>query len=142
VNVKFVIGAAFRSSPETIVAVGEPVRQDDFLYTVARVGKHSENGNVAYLVTIRVDNQAEVVDYRWRDEIAYVTDAAGSQYHAEPGPVNDSERLAISAGESAAYTLAFVLPLTAKTPVLRYSNGILMGDVSDGAAYRRATTPL
>jgi hypothetical protein len=130
------------SQPQIIVAVGQPVRQDDFLYTVTRVVKHRENANIAYIVTIRVDNQAKVVDYRWRDESAYVAGATGRQYRALPDSRSGLDRPPIPAGESAAYTLTFVLPANEQLPMLRYSNGILMGDVFDGAAYRRAAIPL
>lgn len=131
-----------RSLPDTIVAVGQPVRQDDFLYTVTRVVKHRENESLWYVVTIRVDNQAKVVAYRWRDEIAYVTDAAGHRYRTLPDPQIASDRPPIPAGASAAYSLTYVLPASEQHPTLHYSNGILMGDVFDGAAYRRAAIPL
>jgi hypothetical protein len=130
------------SLPARVIAVGTPVRQDDFSYTVTRVTKHRRTENIAYEVTIRVDNQAKVVDYQWRDAIAYVSDTAGRQYRAQPNPRDGSDRPPIAAGSSAEYTLTFVLPATAQRPTLRYSNGILMGDVFDGAAYLRAAIPL
>jgi hypothetical protein len=130
------------SLPDVVVAIGKPVRQDDFLYTVTRVITHHENDNFAYVVTIKVNNRARIVDYHWRDEIAYVTDASGRQYRAAPASSGGQDEPAIPAGRSASYTLTFVLPASARTPMLRYSNGILMGDVFDGAAYRRAAIPL
>jgi len=125
-----------------VIAVGTPVRQDDFSYTVTRVAKHRQTENIAYEVTIRVDNHAKIVDYQWRDAIACVSDAAGRLYRAHPNPHDGSDHPPIAAGSSAEYTLTFVLPATAQRPTLRYSNGILMGDVFDGAAYRRAAIPL
>lgn len=139
----FAIGLIYiRSLPEVVVAVGAPVRQDDFLYTVTRVVKHQENENVAYVVTVRVDNQAKIVDYQWRDAIAYVTDKTGRQYQALRDQRGGLDRPPIAAGASATYDLTFVLPGAAQIPVLRYSNGTMMGDVFDGAAYRRAVIPL
>jgi hypothetical protein len=70
----------FRSLPPDVVAVGAPVRQDDFTYTVTRVVRHRTNGLVSYVVTVRVDNEAKLVDYRWSDDIVYVTDSNGRRY--------------------------------------------------------------
>ena len=152
---RFVYGAAFlavvavaaaviyiHALPDTVVAVGEPVRQDDFQYTVTRVVKHRHNDSIWYGVTIRVDNNAKVVDYRWRDEIAYVTDAAGRRYRALSDSQSATDHPPIPAGASAAYTMTFVLPASEHNPTLHYSNGILMGDIFDGVAYQRATIPL
>jgi hypothetical protein len=155
VNVKFIFQASilavvifaiglfyFHSLPAIVIAVGTPVRQDDFSYTVTRVVKHRDKENIAYEVTIRVDNHAKVVDYQWRDAIASVTDSAGRQYRALPDQRDGSDRPPIAAGDSAQYTLTYMLPATAQRPMMQYSNGILMGDVFDGAAYRRAAIPL
>ena len=71
-----------------------------------------------------------------------MTDADGRQYRVQPDPERAPERPPIPAGESAAYTLTYVLPAIEQHPTLHYSNGVLMGDVFDGAAYRRAAIPL
>ena len=132
-----------RSLPVAIVAVGAPVRQDDFRYTVTRVLKHRTTDTVSYVVTIRVDNDAKQVSYVWRDDSAYVVDSVGHHYFARnsasPGR---RDRQPISAGDSASYDLTFDVPAPAVGPMLRYSNGILMGDVFDLGAYTRAAVPL
>ena len=143
VVVALAVGVIYiQSLPDNVVAVGEPVRQDDFLYTVTRVVKHRDDASIWYVVTIRVDNEAKVVDYRWRDEIAYVTDAAGRRYRALNDPQSTTDRPPIPAGASATYTLTCELPASERHPTLHYSNGILMGDVFDGAAYQRAAISL
>jgi hypothetical protein len=138
------VGIAYlRSLPPDIVAVGTPVRQDDFLYTVTRVVKHRTHENISYIATIRVDNQAKRVDYRWSDENAYVTDSTGRRYAAVgSGSPDDRDRPPIAAGAFAEFDLAFVLPAAAQHPILHYWNGIMMGDVFDGAAYGRAAVTL
>lgn len=148
--------AVFSSgSPTRAVAIGEPIRQDDFLYTVVGVAKTPMIGTppqriVAhgefYVATIQVDNQAKRVDYRWDPSIVYVVDAGGKHY----GPALDAQRtldtenpdLVISAGSSARYQVVFDLPRTVAHPALAFSNGILMGDVFDFAQYARARVPL
>ncbi|HEY5095974.1 MAG TPA: hypothetical protein VII69_12740 [Candidatus Eremiobacteraceae bacterium] len=139
-----VIGAAcVRSLPYDVVAVGEPVRQDDFLYTVTNVERHRAGDTVSYNVTVRVDNQAKVVDYRWSDDTAYVSDSTGRRYQAlKSGPSVASDRPPVAAGSSASYELTFELPITAAHPMLHYWNGFMMGDIFDGAAYGRIAVPL
>src|ERR1022692_3223921 len=131
------IGIAYlRSVPVDVISIGTPVRQDDFTYTVTRVVKEQKSENVSYVVTIRVDNEAKRVDYHWSDDIAFVTDASGRRYQAiAPSPSAAADRTPIPPGESATYDLTFDLPADAKHPMLRYWNGILMGDVFDVAAY-------
>src|SRR5579859_7315593 len=70
-------------SPPYRVAIGQPIRQDDFLYTVVGVAKARTVGDdahkavahgVFYVTTIQVDNQAMRVGYQWDPSIVYVTD--------------------------------------------------------------------
>ncbi|HKW45527.1 MAG TPA: DUF4352 domain-containing protein [Candidatus Eremiobacteraceae bacterium] len=132
-----------RSLPVEVVAVGTPVRQDDFRYTVTRVLKHRASETVSYIVTIRVDNDAKQVVYVWRDDAAYVEDSAGRRYPSRNSKSQGQrDREPILAGDSASYDLTFDVPAAAAGPMLRYSNGILMGDVFDLGAYTRAAVPL
>jgi hypothetical protein len=133
----------FRSQPVDVVPIGKPVRQDDFTYTVTRVLKVQNADTVSYVVTIRVDNDAKRVDYRWSDDTAFVTDAAGVRYRAIASKTAAAvQRAPIPPGASAEYDLAFSLPADAKNPMLHYWNGILMGDVFDGLAYSRTEIAL
>jgi len=138
-----IVAIYVRSLPLNVIAIGEPVRQDDFLYTVTNVDKHRAGDTVSYVVTVRVDNQAKIVDYRWSDDKVYVTDSADVRYRAiESGGLGGSDRAAIAAGSSAAYQLTFDLPSTAEHPMLHYWNGIMMGDIFDFATYGRVAVPL
>ena len=146
----------YSSSPPYQVAIGEPIRQDDFLYTVVGVTKARTVGDdahkavangVFYVTTIQVDNQAMRVGYQWDPSIVFVTDDSGQRYTMSL----DAQRALdashpvdtmIDAGRSARYEVAFDLPSEARHPVLGFANGIMMGDVFSGAAYRRARVPL
>jgi hypothetical protein len=138
------IGSAYlRSMPLDVTQIGTPVRQDDFTYTVTRVVKVKKSENVSYVVTIRVDNEAKRVDYRWSDDIASVSDSTGRRYRAVAASSSvAAERTPIPPGGSATYDLIFNLPADAKYPMLRYWNGVLMGDVFDGIAYSRTAIAL
>lgn len=143
-------------SPPYQVAIGEPIRQDDFLYTVVGVTKARTVGGDAhkavahgifYVTTIQVDNQAARIGYRWDPSIVFVADDAGTRYTMSL----DAQRAIdatqpvdtmIDAGRSARYEVAFDLPSGVRHPVLGFSNGIMMGDVFNGAAYTRARVPL
>ena len=146
----------YSGSPPYQVAIGQAIRQDDFLYTVVGVTKARSVGDdahkavahgVFYVTTIQVDNQAMRVGYQWDPSIVYVTDDAGKRY-----PMSlDAQRAIdathpvdtmIDAGRSAKYEVAFDLPLDIRHPVLAFSNGIMMGDVFNGASYTRARVPL
>jgi hypothetical protein len=128
-----------------IVPVGQAVRQDDFLYTVTHVVEKKTASSTVYVVTIRVDNQALRVDYHWSDDIAYVADGAGRKFQARANSAaagETKEEWTVPPGGSADYTLDFELPKDARAPVLRYWNGILMGDIFDGAEYAHVAIPL
>ena len=142
-------------SPQ-VVAIGQPIRQDDFLYTVVGVSKASSLGTdgrrafahgIFYVASIEVANQAQRVDYRWDPSIVYVVDAAnhrftvsidGQQALDAAHPVD----LIVGPGSSARFQVAFDLPSGVEHPSLAFSNGILMGDVFNGAQYMRARVPL
>ena len=138
----FALYAVARMTPPTIVSIGQPVRQDDFLYTVVRVEQHKTSDGALYTVEIRVDNQAVRVDYHWSDDTAYVVDAAGHRYQHIAVPSALDESTTVTPGGIGVYALRFKLPGGARSPMLRYWNGIMMGDVFDGASYARAAIPL
>lgn len=146
----------YSDSPPYQVGIGQPIRQDDFLYTVVGFTKARTVGDdahkaiahgVFYVTTIQVDNQAMRVGYRWDPSIVFVTDDAGKRYTMSL----DAQRAIdathpvdtmIDAGRSARYVVAFDLPSDARHPALGFSNGVMMGDVFNGAAYTRARVPL
>jgi len=144
------------AQPPRVVAMGQPIQQDDFFYTVAGVSKAKSIGagetrvnarGVFYVATIDVENKAIRVDYRWDPSIVYVVDAGGRTYQmsVEAQRALDAAKrqsLIVPAGGQERYQVAFDLPDRVDHPALAFSNGILMGDVFDGAAYMKARVPL
>jgi len=144
------------AQPPRVVAMGEPIQQDDFFYTVAGVSKAKSLGagetrakarGVFYVATIDVENKALRVDYRWDPSIVYIVDSGGHTYQMSVDGQHalDAARrqiLIVPAGGSQRFQVAFDLPERVDHPALAFSNGILMGDVFDGGAYMKARVPL
>jgi hypothetical protein len=157
--VAVVIGAYFalsESGPARVVAFGEPIRQDDFAYRVIGVTREKMLGADShraiphgqfYVVTVRVENDALRVAFQWDPSMVHVVDANGQSY---PFSVDGQRALdaansranVVEHGESASFQVAFDLPDGIEHPALAFSNGIMMGDVFNGAAYLRARVPL
>lgn len=130
-----------RFRPPHVVAVGTPIRHDDFLFTVTRVERRPLSGGTLFHVVVRVDNHARMVNYRWRDDIAYVRafDERGFGHDFHP---DSSGSFVLAAGESRDAALSFRLPANVSSPGLYFWDGIYMGDALNGAAYTKAVTPL
>lgn len=139
-----------------VVRRGEPIRQDDFLYTVVGVARSKSIGageahvaarGIFYVATVEVTNEAIRVPYRWDPSITFVVDSAGRHYALDL----DAQRVLdatsphddlVPAGASARFEVVFDLPKRVDRPALAFSNGILMGDVFDRGAYMKARVPL
>lgn len=149
-------GSFFSFGPVYNVAFGAPIQQDDFTYTVVSAIREKAVGSgvdrtpakgIFYVVKIRVDNHAMRVPYEWDPSIARVIDARGRTYLVSPEAlralsVGRSQAMSVEAGQSEAFLVAFDLPADVVHPALAFSNGILMGDVFNGAAYAKARVPL
>jgi Domain of unknown function (DUF4352) len=139
------------STPQHFVALGTPIQQDDFVYVVTAIGRTPEISNTAatakangifYIVTIRVDNQARRVAFKWDERIPHIVDALGTRYDKsrEGQAALDAAtkpRYTIPAGQSATFQAVFDVPTDIEKPVLAFDNGILMGDLFNLIAYRR-----
>jgi hypothetical protein len=150
------IALFYTTQPARVVAFGQPIRQDDFLYTVVGVAKakslsdgigHVQAQGLFYVATVEVANKALRVDYRWDPAIVYVVDAAGHQYRFSLDgqralDVSSARSPIVAPGATTRFQVAFDLPRQIDKPALAFSHGILMGDVFDGAAYTRARVPL
>ena len=135
----------YRDEPTRMVQRGVQIRQDDFKYSVVGVNRTKAIGRTAargvfYVVTVAVENDALRVDYVWDPSIVRVVDAQGTTYRALDMMHTASTR--IPAGASRRFEIAFDLPPAVREPALAFSNGILMGDVFDGASYAKARIPL
>ena len=143
-------GLYFLARPTAQVALGTPIRQDDFTYTVVHAAKAQTlvvNGRSIrargsfYIVTVRLDNNAVRVPFEWRDDIAQLVDAHGNKYRVDTNalgsaPAYERER-SVPAGQNASFMLVFDVPKTIEQPLLVFDNGIMMGDAFNFVAYRR-----
>lgn len=125
------------AKPPQNVAIGVPIRHDDFLFTVQRITARRSREMTHYDVAILVQNQALRVDYHWRDDIAYVAAANGERFR----PTSRGD-FVLAPGESRSATVRFSLPATLASPSLRFWDGIFMGDAFNGGAYAKASIPL
>ncbi len=124
--------------PVRRVALGQPIRHDDFVFTVERVTRAAQtNGAARYTVMVLVQNEALRVPYEWNDGTAYVIDARGRRYAPVTG-----ESFTLGAGQSRVARIEFRLPSEARKPVMRFWDDVLMGDALDGNAYGRSAVAL
>jgi hypothetical protein len=131
-----------RLRPPYVVAIGTPIRHDDFLFTVTHIEREPSSGaGTLYDIAIRVQNQARVVDYRWRDDIAYVRAFDDRGFGHDFFPLS-RRAFVVRAGETADAHLQFRIPRDVSSPGLYFWDGIYMGDALNGAAYAKAVTPL
>src|SRR5690242_2397053 len=99
-----------RFRPPYPVAIGTPIRHDDFLFTVTGVKKLVlPRGAAMYRVSINVTNEAKVVDYQWRDSIAYVRAFDKDGYGHDFFPLS-SRAFTIQPGQSQIAQVEFQVP--------------------------------
>ena len=124
------------------VAVGAPIRHDDFLFTVTGIHRtRLADGTAQYRVTVLVQNRAKVVGYQWRDSIAYVRAFDHGGYgHNFFSATHGS--FVIRAGDERTSNLTFDVPPGYSSANLRFWDGIFMGDAFNGGAYGNAIVPL
>lgn len=139
------------STPQRYVALGTPIQQDDFVYVVTAVGRTPQISNksatakangIFYIVTIRVDNKARRVAFKWDERIPQIVNAQGTRYDKSRDgqaalDAATKPSYTIPAGQSATFQAVFDVPADIDKPVLAFDNGILMGDLFNLIAYRR-----
>lgn len=139
------------STPNRFVALGTPIHQDDFVYTVTGVGRTPKISNSAsyataqgefYIVSIRVDNDARRVGFVWDERIPHIVDDQGHRYDKSPDgqaalDASLKPRFSIAPGDRNTFQAVFDVPPNIDKPALVFDNGILMGDVFNLVAYRR-----
>lgn len=119
--------------PGPIVPMHTQLRHDDFLFSVNGVRSATAAHDIKRMtVDILVVNQAKRVGYNWRDTIAFVEDESGRRY----APVSKNA-FTLSPGESRIASVEFQLPKAIAKPVVRFWDGIYMGDAFDAAKYAR-----
>ncbi len=146
--------------PEKTIAPGEVIHHDDFDYSVAKVEKFKTIGRdtrsvssegTFYVVTLKVENNAVRVNHRWDISMAYVEDQAGNKYLHSPEAqkrwdeatgVQNAAAHNTPKGTIETADIVFDLPDNVQNPCLKIWKDVLMGDVFDGVAYRKAKVPL
>jgi len=123
--------------PGPLVPMHTALRHDDFLFSVNGLSTIAEGGTNRLLVDVLVINQAKRVNYEWRDAIAFLEDGRGNRY--EPASHN---AFSLAPGESRVATVTFEVPRETRHPVVRFWDGIYMGDAFNGVAYARVRVSL
>lgn len=150
----------FSCKREYVVNVGERIHHDDFEYSVpnymiTRILRNGEDTIQAkgmfYIVTFKVENNARRVSHEWDNSIAYIVDERAGEFSNQPEiqklynqlkPFGLKEKYVTSAGTADSTCLIFDLPFIVTMPCLKVKGDILMGDVFDGALFRRVRVKL
>ncbi|AMY07102.1 hypothetical protein LuPra_00269 [Luteitalea pratensis] len=153
----FMVAGLTGCSQDPLLAVGEPIRHDDFLYTVlaARrvdaIGSRAARGQFL-VVHFGVTNRAMRVSHTWTNHIAYLVDANGHRLENDDTlqqqldglhPFGWAAEYVTAAGAKRSTMLVFELPADVARPLdLMVRGELLMGDVFDGARFRRSRVRL
>ena len=125
-----------------VVAVGTPIQHDDFFFTVMQTKQHRlPDGTAQYRVAVVVRNAAKVVNYQWRDAIAYVRAFDDRGFGHDFYPLTHRSFI-LPAGSARTTELEFRVPRGFSSANLRFWDGIFMGDAFNGGAYAREIVPL
>ena len=104
-----------------------------------------------YLVRFRTENNAKRVSHEWNNSIAYIVDEKAGTFENIPGVQEYFEKVKsyglkdkyiTHAGSADSTYLAFDLPFNVTMPYLKVKGSMLMGDVFDGAMFRRVRIKL
>jgi hypothetical protein len=145
---------------EYVIGVGERIHHDDFEYSVIDIiiTRFLKNGTdtlhaqgMFYLVKFKVENNAKRVNHEWNNSIAYIVDDKAGSYENVPAvqkyyekykPFGLKDKYITPAGSVDSTFLAFDLPFTVTMPYLKIKGETLMGDMFDGAMFRRVRIKL
>jgi hypothetical protein len=139
-----VVGLAAWAIPRIpqVVAVGTPIQHDDFSFTVIQSRRRQlPDGTTQYRVAVVVRNGAKIVNYQWRDAIAYVRAFDDRGFGQNFYPVTHRSFF-LPAGSARTTELEFVVPRGFSSANLRFWDGIFMGDAFNGGSYGREIVPL
>ncbi len=145
---------------EYVIGIGERIHHDDFEYSVTEIiiTRFLKNGTdtlraqgMFYLVKFKVENNAKRVNHEWNNSIAYIVDDKAGSYENVPAvqkyyekykPFGLKDKYITPAGSADSTFLAFDLPFTVTMPYLKVKGETLMGDMFDGAMFRRVRIKL
>lgn len=146
---------ACQTADEKLIGPGDPIRHDDFVYSVQRVTGQDSIGSLKpagrfWVVQFRVENQAVRVNHAWTNTTAFVTDN-GRAYENQPNaqqrlnqiqPFGWQANYLTPAGRTDSTRLVFDLPVSIQHPYLQVRGEVLMGDVFDGRQFERTKVRL
>ena len=156
----FLLTSCFPNRKEYVIEIGESIHHDDFEYSVTDliITRFLKNGNdtlhadgMFYLVKFRVENNAKRVSHEWDNSVGYIVDErAGTfenindvqQYFEKIKSFGLKDQYITSSGSADSTYLAFDLPFNVTMPYLKVKGETLVGDVFDGAQFRRVRIKL
>ena len=157
VGLSFIVAGLTGCGDDPLLSPGEPIRHDDFLYTVLAaqrvdaIGGRAARGQFV-VVNFAVTNRALRVPHRWTNQIAYLVDAGGHRHENDDSlqqqldglhPFGWASDYVTAPGAQRSTMLVFEVPGDAPRPLdLMVRGELLMGDVLDGARFRRARVRL
>ncbi|HET9392799.1 MAG TPA: hypothetical protein VFO29_04650 [Candidatus Rubrimentiphilum sp.] len=125
-----------------VIALGTPIQHDDFFFTVIQSKRQQlPDRSARYHVAVVVRNGAKVVNYQWRDAIAYVRAFDDRGFGHDFYPLTHRSFI-LPAGSARTTELEFRIPPGFSSANLRFWDGIFMGDAINGGAYSREIVPL
>jgi hypothetical protein len=151
------VGGVTGCGVDPVLSLGEAIRHDDFFYTVLAAQRVSGIGGrppdtTLLVVHFEVLNRAGRVSHSWRNDIAYLVDAHGRSFENDLNlqqalerqqPYGWSAEYVTPAGAATTTMLVFALPENVARPVdLMVRGELLMGDMFDGARFRRTRVRL
>jgi hypothetical protein len=129
------------SRPEELVGLNQPVRYDDFAFSVLGARREKAVGEGRYqrvasgvyvIVRMKIDNQAKRVSYRFQKGAPVVLDDQGAEYQVDPDAqaALDGQRnpvltwpVTIPAGQAFEVDLVFDVPQDRRDLRLRMGQG-------------------
>jgi hypothetical protein len=145
---------------EYVIGIGEKIHHDDFEYSVSDIiiSRFLRNGSdtlhakgMFYLVKFKVENNSKHNGHEWDNSIAYIIDdRAGlfqnmpevQEFYEKSKTFGLKEKYNTTPGSADSTYLAFDLPFNSTIPYLKVKGEIQIGDIFDGALFRRVRIKL
>ncbi len=145
---------------EYVIGIGERIHHGNFEYSASEIiiTRFLKNGSdtlhakgVFYLVKFKVENNSKHTGHEWDKSIAYIIDdRAGSfqniqevqEFYEKSKPFGLRGKYNTAPGTADSTYLAFDMPFSVTMPFLKIKGDILIGDIFDGALFRRVRIKL
>jgi len=154
------ITSCSQGKKEYVIGIGERIHHGNFEYSAPDViiTRFLKNGRdtlhakgMFYLVKFKVENNSKRTGHEWDNSIAYIIDdRSGSfqnmpdvqEFYEKSKPFGLKEKYNTAPGTADSTYLAFDLPFNSTIPCLKVEGDILIGDIFDGALFRRVRVTL